>query len=100
MNAVECTNNGDRTTTLLRAHNWGLVFLTYGLLADIIYRGAVWKEASWDLFVLLGLTGVVTVAYSALHKVSILNRKSVFIMVVGMIVAAVVSFILAFWKLI
>jgi branched-subunit amino acid transport protein len=100
MNAVQCTNNGDRTTTILWAHSWGLVFLIYALLADIVYRGAVRKESSWDLLALLGLTGVVTVVYATWHKASILNRNRVIIMVVGMIVAAAISFCLGRWKLI
>ena len=47
----------------------------FGLLGDILYRSVVLKEAPWDLFALIGATGLISGAYAARHKVVVVNRR-------------------------
>jgi len=88
--------NTDGTTALLHANTWGLNFLMFGLLADILYRSVVLKEAPWDLFALIGATGLVTSTYAARYKVVIINRKFIILIAIVGLIAAVVASGLAF----
>jgi hypothetical protein len=96
------TNQGvkadERTAAVMRASNiWGLNVILYGLLIDIMYRSAVLHEAPWDLFALIGLSGAISMAYAARHNVlgRVFGWRSVMIMAVSALAAAVISFILA-----
>jgi hypothetical protein len=86
---------GQRALTILRANTWGLNFLVLAVLVDIVYRSVVFHEAAWDLFILLGLSGMVTVVFAARHDVRMIGWKSAIVMAVGVVVAAVVSAVLA-----
>ena len=60
----------ERTVAVVHASNtWGLNFITFALLMDIMYRGVVFHEAAWDLFALLGVSGAISAVYLARHKV-------------------------------
>jgi hypothetical protein len=87
----------DRTKMLLRANTWGLNFLVFGLLADILYRSAVQKEAPWDLFALIGATGLISGVYAARHKAVIVNRRFVVFMAIVGVIAALVASVVAFF---
>jgi hypothetical protein len=88
----------ERSMTVLRANTWGLNFVLFALLADIEFRSIVYHEAAWDLFTLLGLSGVVIIAYAAWHNVSVLSRKSLFVMAVVAFVAAIVGAMIAWMR--
>jgi hypothetical protein len=83
---------------ILRGNTWAYNFLVFALFIDIMYRSLVFHEAAWDLFVVLFASGVVSMVYAARHNVLVLNRKTVILMVLGPVVAAVVAVILAMTK--
>ncbi len=95
MSTNENLKANERTSTMLWANTWGLTFLCFAILADIIYRSIVLREAPWDLFALLGLSGVISAVYAAQHNVCVYNRKSLIVMVIGSVFAAVVAAIVA-----
>ena len=60
----------ERTTAVEHAsYRWAYLFLTYGVLLCVAYRGLVLGESSWDLLALVVLSGAVTTGYQGLHKV-------------------------------
>jgi hypothetical protein len=101
MNTNQGVKANERTAAILLAgKTWGLNVVLYGLLIDIMYRSAVLHEAPWDLFALIGLSGAVSAAYAARHKVlgHVFGRRTVFVLALSALVAAVISFILAMTK--
>jgi len=85
----------ERTVAVARAANtWGLNFISFALLIDIMYRAAVWKEAAWDLFALLGASAAISMVYMARHKVlgQVFGWKKV---ILAVILAAVLAFVVA-----
>jgi hypothetical protein len=98
MIAQQNMNADERTVTVLWANTWASTFLVFGLLIGITYRSIVFHEGCWDLFALLGISGIIAIVYAARHKVRVLNRKGVIVMAVGALVAAVISAILAAMK--
>jgi hypothetical protein len=95
MNASTSTNANDRMATILRGNTWALNFILIALLVDIMYRSLVFHEAAWDLFALIGLSGVISVAYAARHHVVVLNRKAIVVLALCAVIAAVVAAIQA-----
>ena len=101
MSADQNVRVDERTVAVLHAANtWGLNFITFALLIDIMYRAAVWKETSWDLFALLGISGAISAVYLARHKVlgQLFGWKVAILMAVGALVAGVIAAILAMTK--
>jgi hypothetical protein len=91
MHAAESTKLREQSTAVRNAANtWALNFLLFALLADIMYRAAVYGEAAWDLLLLLGLSGVVSVAYLHLHK-GIDRTLSLRISLLSVVVALVLA---------
>lgn len=91
----------ERTVSVLYvANTWGANVIAFGLLLDILYRSAVLHEAPWDLFALLGISGVISMAYLARHKVlwQVFNWRSLIIMAIGAFVAALIGAITAMTK--
>jgi len=85
----------ERTVAVLHTGNtWGLNFITFALLIDIMYRSVVFHEAAWDLFALLGVCGAISAVYLARHKVlgQVFGWK---VGIIGTLVAFVVAAILA-----
>jgi len=85
----------ERTMAVARAANtWGFNFISFALLIDIMYRAAVRKEAAWDLFALLGVSGAISMVYMARHKVlgDLFGWKKV---ILAVILAAVLAFVVA-----
>ena len=65
MNTNQGMKADERTAAVMCASNtWGLNVILYGLLIDIMYRSAVFHEAAWDLFALIGVSGVIRGAYA------------------------------------
>jgi hypothetical protein len=101
MNTNQAMKADDRMAAVMCAsNNWSLTIILFGLLIDIMYRSAVFHEAPWDLFALVVLSGVISAAYAARHEVlgRVFGRKTVIIMVLSALVAAVISAILALTK--
>lgn len=74
----------------------GYLILTYGILLDIVYRGALLREAAWDLMALVGGAGAIVIIQQAVHRT--LSRywilKSVTIAFFSAIVAIAIVFLL------
>ena len=83
-----------RTATILRNNAWGFSFLIFALLFDIMYRSIVFREASWDLFLLIGISGLIPVVYPAQHKAAFLTWKFLAVMLISGVIAAVVAALL------
>ena len=65
----------ERTTAVENAsYRWGYLFLSFGLLAVVMYRSFVRQEASWDLLALVVISGFVTTVYQALRAVIFKHR--------------------------
>ncbi len=78
-----------------KANTWGLNFITFALLIDIMYRGWFLDEAAWDLFALVFVSGVISSVYMAKHKVlgQVINWKAV---IIGAVIAAAIAAASAF----
>jgi len=60
----------ERTLTVENAsYRWGYLFLAFGVLLIVAYRGLVQEEASWDLLALVIVSGLVTTVYQGSHRV-------------------------------
>ena len=65
MSTQQSVKADERTiAVMLAANTWGLNFMTFALLIDIMYRSVVYHEQPWDLFALLILGGGIS------HRVS------------------------------
>jgi hypothetical protein len=95
MNLPRQAETDERLETVLQSNTWGFNFILFGLLIDIMYRSLVFHEAPWDLFALIGLSGVVTMAYAARHNVLLVNRQLVFVLALTAVIAAAVAALLA-----
>jgi uncharacterized membrane protein HdeD (DUF308 family) len=85
----------ERTITIEHSsYRWGYFVITYGLLLIIGLRAFIYKESNWDLMALVILSGLITTAYQALHK--ILSRRWAYLFSVTLIVAAVVAVVIGF----
>jgi hypothetical protein len=98
MDAETGHSTDNRMTTILRANTWGLTFLVFCLLLDVIYRSAARHEAAWDLLALLIVSGAIQFAYLAWHRALNFNREHLLIVILGILVATIVSFLLAITK--
>jgi hypothetical protein len=98
MDAEQLMTADERLAITMRANTWAYNFLMFALLIDIMYRAVIFDEGSWDLFVLIVASGVISMIYAARNNVMILNWKGIVIMAVAAIVAAVVAFIFAVSK--
>jgi hypothetical protein len=52
-----------------QSYRYGYIVLNFGILIDIIYRSFRLNEASWDLFGLIFLSGLVTTVYQYNRKI-------------------------------
>jgi Family of unknown function (DUF6442) len=75
-----------------QSYKYGCAILNFGILIDIIYRSVRFNEASWDLFGLIFLSGLVTTVYQYKQKIFTKNWiKSILILI---IITAILSVIL------
>jgi len=76
----------ERTVSVENAgYRWAYIFLTYGLLLSVAYRGFVRAEQAWDLLALVVLSGGVATLYQGEHRVL---SRSWAVMTVAAVVAA------------
>ena len=70
MSTTPTIDRDERTVAVENAsYRWAYLFLSFGLLALVAYRGFVHHENSWDLTALVVLGGFLTAAYQWFHKV-------------------------------
>ena len=101
MSTHQSVKADERTVAVLYASNtWGLNFMCFALLIDIMYRNVVFHEAAWDLFALLGVSGAISMVYLARHKVlgQVFGWKVMLLVGVVAFVAAVVAVIITITK--
>ncbi len=80
------------------SYKWAYTFLTYALLIDVIYRGWVRDEATWDLLALVIVGGAVSAVYQARHKTLPrfwANKATLIGCVAGMIMGVVAAIVLS-----
>lgn len=91
-------NEKDERTTFVenQSYRYGYLILNYGILIDIIYRSVRFKEASWDLFGLIFLSGLVTTAYQYRHKIFSKNwvKSVLLLMLIAAVSAAVIMLVI------
>lgn len=77
-----------------KSSKYGYNILTFGILIDIMYRAIRFNQTSWDLFLLLELTGAVVILYQYKAKIFTENwKKSVlFLIIFAAIIGAAVAF--------
>lgn len=81
----------DERTVAVENSSYRLAYLllSYGLLADVAYRGFVGRESSWDLLALVVLGGVVTTLYQWANKV--LSRSWAVAAITTVVIAALLA---------
>jgi hypothetical protein len=102
MSTAQDVRVDERTVAVVNASSrWAVNFLSFALLIDIMYRALVRKEAAWDLFALLWVSGAISMGYLARHQVlgQVFGSKTAIIgAAVAVVVAAVVAAILTITK--
>jgi hypothetical protein len=90
----------ERTVAVVDAGSrWALNFITFALLIDVVFRGLFRHEAAWDLMALVVVSGAISSAYMARHKVQVMGWKVAIIGgVVAMVLSAVIAFVVASFK--
>jgi len=69
MTTHQTVQRDERTVAVENAsYRWACTFVTFALLIDVIYRGAVHNEAAWDLMALASVPGIICTIYQARHK--------------------------------
>jgi hypothetical protein len=51
------------------SYKWAFIFITFALLIDVMYRGAVRNEAAWDLMALVIISSGLCTMYQARQKI-------------------------------
>ena len=70
MNTQQGVQADERTMAVAyQANTWGFNFIAFGLLIDVMYRGAFLDEAAWDLMALVIGGGAISTVHLARHKV-------------------------------
>lgn len=91
-------NEKDERTTFIKnqSYRYDYLILNYGILIDIIYRSIRFKEASWDLFGLIFLSGLVTSAYQYRYKILSKNwvKSILLLMLIAAVSAAIIMLII------
>lgn len=74
------------------SYRWAYLVISFGLLAEVIYRSYFKNETSWDLFALVIVGGGVATTYQRANKV--FNAHSIRFAAIAMAVAAAVVAVL------
>jgi len=105
MNTGQCVKADERTAAVAFAANtWGLNFITFALLIDVMYRSFFLHEAAWDLIAMIIVSGAISMVYMARHnalghlQVILFGRKQVILLATVALVSAVVAVIVTIIK--
>jgi hypothetical protein len=89
MSTHQSVKRDERTVAVENAsYKWGLIFITFALLIDVVYRGAVRNEAAWDLMALVIGSSAIGTVYQVRQKTL---PKAVLVAIVVGAVAAVIA---------
>jgi hypothetical protein len=87
----------DERTTFIenQSYRYGYIVMNFGILFDIMYRSFKLNEASWDLFGLIFLGGLVTTVHQYRYKIFTKKwtRDILLLIALSAIVAGAVMFI-------
>ncbi|MBZ0255191.1 hypothetical protein K8I31_03970 [bacterium] len=98
MNDIPTVERDERT---IAVENEGIklayIFIVYGLLLDVMYRGWFLDEAAWDLIAFVILGGVVTMLYQIKHKAVASNwvKRALLISLLGGVISFIIAAVLA-----
>lgn len=83
-----------------KSYKYGCYIFNFGLLLDIIYRSIRLNEASWDLFGLIFLSGLVMTSYQYKEKIFSENwgKKYLLLIALTAITAVIVAIIINKFK--
>ena len=96
MSTHQSVARDERTTAVENAsYKWAYTFVSFALLIDVMYRGAVRNEAAWDLMALVVVGGAICAMYQVRQKT--LARWIAVLLVCFAV--AVAAFIAAMYKL-
>ncbi|MCG3196043.1 MAG: hypothetical protein GHCLOJNM_00514 [bacterium] len=99
MSGTSTVITDERTVAVVNAgYKWSTIFLTYALLADVMYRGLVFHEAAWDLLALVILSGGIHFVYQAYMKAlpQSFARKVLPYLLLWGVLAAIIGAVAAF----
>jgi len=83
----------ERTTAIENAsYRWAYLFMSYGLLLSVAYRGLVRQESSWDLLALVIVGGIVATLYQG--NQGILTRRWAYLSAAAIVIAAILGVVL------
>ena len=95
MTKKQPVDRDERTVALENAsYSIGYKVIAYLLLFDVAYRAFMLGESSWDLLILVILSGFVITGYQA--REHILSRTWVKLTIFAVIIAAAIAVIVAF----
>ena len=89
----------DERTTFIenKSYKYGYNILSFGILIDILYRSIFirFNQSSWDLFLLLGISGIAVTLYQYKQKIFTGNwKRSLLILIIfAAILSAAFTFI-------
>jgi hypothetical protein len=90
MSAATVIHRDERTVAVENAsYRWAYLFLSFGLLALVAFRGFARSESAWDMLALVVLGGVLTTAYQA--ACGILSRQWAAVSLLTVAAAAVMA---------
>ena len=94
MSTHKSVERDERTVAVENAsYKWAFNFVTFALLIDVVYRGAVRNEDAWDLMALAIVPSLACTMYQARQK--ILGQGWVWKVVLIACLAGVISFVIA-----
>jgi hypothetical protein len=68
--SAEHVDRDERTVVVEDAsYRWAYLFMTYGGLIIVMYRGLALHQTAWDVFALVLLGGAIHAAYQWSHRV-------------------------------
>jgi hypothetical protein len=76
------------------SYRWAYLFLSFGVLVSVVYRGFVRDEQSWDLIGLVVLAGLIATLYQG--REGVLTRRSLWVHGAAVAGAAVLAVLLLF----
>jgi RsiW-degrading membrane proteinase PrsW (M82 family) len=77
------------------SYKFGYTVVTFALLLDVMYRSLRFKEAPWDLLLIIFLSGLVMTVYQ--FKQKIFEKAMIKYMVITLVIAAIFGFLASFF---
>jgi hypothetical protein len=62
--------NDERISAENASYRWGYLFIAFGLLLSVAYRGLFLQQQNWDLLALVVLSGAVLMLHESIYSQS------------------------------